>query len=103
MFQKLTQSNTRFQALDARTVHVHSVRMAVDFGKRAERSKGRPLYFMAHIKQNGVRGKTKIKINMKKTRYDKIDHSNQTVEEVVEFGCRVTMEKVGNGEGYFKK
>jgi len=48
VFEKVTQSNARYQALDSLTFHVHSVGMPVGFGK-AETSKGRPLSMMAHL------------------------------------------------------
>lgn len=41
VFEKVTQSNASYQALDTLTFHVHSVKMPVGFGK-AETRKGRP-------------------------------------------------------------
>jgi hypothetical protein len=49
VFDKVTQSNTRYQALDTLTIHMHSVEMPVGFG-RAETSKGRTLLMMAYLK-----------------------------------------------------
>jgi hypothetical protein len=40
VFEKVTQANAKFQALDTLTFNVHSVKMPVDFGERAERLKG---------------------------------------------------------------
>ena len=37
VFEKMMQSNARYQALDTRTFHVHSVRMPVGFDKRRRR------------------------------------------------------------------
>ena len=41
VFEKVSQSNARYQALDTLTFHVHSVKMPVGFGKR-EIPKDRP-------------------------------------------------------------
>ena len=59
VFDKLTQSNARYQALDTLTFHVHSVGMPVGFGKKAETSKGGPLSVMAHLKRSTVEVKAK--------------------------------------------
>ena len=40
VFEKISQSNSRFDALDTLVVTVHSVRMPVGFGKRAIKSRG---------------------------------------------------------------
>jgi hypothetical protein len=37
VFEKVTQSNAQYRALDTLTFHVRSVRMPVGFGKRAEK------------------------------------------------------------------
>jgi hypothetical protein len=51
VFERVTQSNARFNALDALTIVVHSVGMPVGFGGgRAIKNIGRPLSVMAHIK-----------------------------------------------------
>ena len=42
VFNKVAQSNARFNALDKLTVVVHSIKMPVGFGKQVIRSKGRP-------------------------------------------------------------
>ena len=42
-FEKVTQSNANYQALDTLTFHVHWVKMPGGFGKRAEKSRRRPL------------------------------------------------------------
>ena len=51
MFEKATQSNARYQALDNLTSHVHSVKMPVGFGK-VQKSKERPLTVMAELKKS---------------------------------------------------
>jgi hypothetical protein len=43
VFEKVTQSNARYQAYDTLTFHAHSVRMPAGSGKRAEKPKGRSL------------------------------------------------------------
>jgi hypothetical protein len=54
VFEKVTQSNAQYKALDTLTFHVHSVRIPVGFGKRAEKTKGRPLTAMTHLKRSIV-------------------------------------------------
>lgn len=54
VFEKVSQSSSRFDALDTLVVTVHSVRMPVGFGKRAIKSRGRPLSVMAHLKTSIV-------------------------------------------------
>jgi len=50
VFEKVSQSNSRFKALDTLVVTVHSVRMPVGFGKHVITSTGRPLSVIAHLK-----------------------------------------------------
>ena len=50
VWQKVTQSNWRFNVLDKLVLEVHSVKMAVGFG-RAMKSRGRPLDVLAHLKK----------------------------------------------------
>jgi hypothetical protein len=59
VFEKVIQSNARYQALDTLTFHVHSVEIPVGFGKKAETPKGRPLSTMAHLKKGIVKVKAK--------------------------------------------
>jgi hypothetical protein len=63
VFEKVMQSNARYQALDTLTFHVHSVRMPVSFGKRAETSKGRSMSVMAHLKRSTSIVEVKAKEN----------------------------------------
>jgi hypothetical protein len=57
VFEKVSQSNSRFNALDTLTIEVHAVKMPVGFGME---TKGRPLAIMAHLKQSiiEVKGET---------------------------------------------
>jgi hypothetical protein len=53
VFEKVSQSNSRFNALDRLVVTVHSVRMPVGFGRRdALKTVGRPNSVMAHLKRS---------------------------------------------------
>ena len=51
VFEKVSQSNTRINALGTLVVTVHSVRIHVGFGKHTIKSRGRPLSVMAHPKK----------------------------------------------------
>jgi len=53
-FEKVSQSISRFNALDTHVVTVHSVKMPVSFGRVALKSRGRPLSVMAHLKSSIV-------------------------------------------------
>jgi hypothetical protein len=46
VWQKVTQSNSRFNALDKLVLEVHSVKMPVGFGGDGRKSKGRPLTYL---------------------------------------------------------
>ena len=54
LFEKASQSNSRFNALDTLVVTVHSVKMPVRFGKKVLKSRGKPLSVMAHLKRSIV-------------------------------------------------
>jgi len=54
LFEKVSQSNSRFKALDTFVVIVHSVRMPVGFGKNVLKSRGRQLSVIAHLKRSIV-------------------------------------------------
>jgi hypothetical protein len=56
VFEKESQSNSRFNALDTLTVEVYSVRMPAGFG--CIKTKGRPLQVMAHLKQSVIEVKS---------------------------------------------
>jgi len=57
VFEKVSQSNARFNALDTLVVTVHSVTMPAGFG-RGIKTKGRPLSVMAQLKRSIVEVKT---------------------------------------------
>ena len=55
VFEKVTQSNSRLNALDKLVVTVHSVRMPVGCGRTdALKTQGRPISVMAHPKRSIV-------------------------------------------------
>jgi len=54
VFEKVSKSNARFNALDTLFLTVHSVTMPVGYGKHAIKSMGRPLSVMAHLKKSIV-------------------------------------------------
>jgi len=55
VFEKVAQSNARFNALDKLVMTVHSVKMAI--GRRGIATKGRPLDIMVHLKRSIVKVK----------------------------------------------
>jgi len=59
VFEKVAQSNARFNALDKLVMTVHSVRMPIGHGGGAIATKGRPLDIMVHLKRSIVRVKEK--------------------------------------------
>jgi hypothetical protein len=56
VFEKVSQSNSRYNALDTLTFEVHAVRMPVGFG--GIKTKGRPLGVMAHLQRSIIEVKT---------------------------------------------
>jgi hypothetical protein len=54
MFEKVAQSNARFNALDRLIVVVHTVKMPVGFGRTAQRRKGRTVANLAHLKRSVI-------------------------------------------------
>jgi hypothetical protein len=54
VFEKVAQSNARFDVSDTLVVTVHSVKLPVGYGKHALKSKGRPLSVLAHLKKSIV-------------------------------------------------
>jgi len=50
VFEKVAQSNARFNALDKLVMTVHSVKMPIGFGGESITTKGRTLETMAHLK-----------------------------------------------------
>jgi hypothetical protein len=59
VFENVWQSNSRFNALDALTIEVHSVRMPVGYSNgHGTTTKGRSLQVMAHLKKSIIQVKT---------------------------------------------
>jgi len=54
VFEKVAQSNARFNALDKLVVTVHSVKMPIGDGGDGIATKGRPLDIMVHLKRSIV-------------------------------------------------
>ena len=52
VFEKVVQSNARFNALDSLIVAVHWVAMPTGYGRVAVKTKGRQLSVMAHLKRS---------------------------------------------------
>ena len=50
LFEKVAQSNARFNAMDRLVIVVHSVKMSVEFCRTALRTEGRQLANLAHLK-----------------------------------------------------
>jgi hypothetical protein len=60
VFEKVSQSNSMFNALDTLSIEVHSFRMSVGFGFQGNdiNTIGRPLSVMAHLKQSIIQVKS---------------------------------------------
>ena len=58
VFEKVTQSIARFNALDTLTVVLHSVKMPADFGYAGMKTMGRPISVLAHLKKSIVQVKS---------------------------------------------
>ena len=54
VFEKVSQSNSRFNALHTLVVTVHSVTMPVGFGKHTIKSRGRPFFVTTRLKSSIV-------------------------------------------------
>ena len=54
MFDKVSQSNARFNTTETLIVTVHSITMPLGLGKDAIKLKGRPLVTLAHLKSSIV-------------------------------------------------
>jgi hypothetical protein len=57
VFEKFSQSNSRFNTLDTLTIEVHSVRIVAGFGQGIK-TKGKPLQVMVHMKKSIIDVKT---------------------------------------------
>ena len=60
VFEIVSESNSRINALDTQVVTVHLVRMPVGFGKCAIKRKGRSLPVMAHLKKSIIEFKRAV-------------------------------------------
>ena len=60
MFEKVAQSNARFNALDKLVVTVYSVKMPIDHGGAGIATKGRPLDIMVHLKKVSYKSERKV-------------------------------------------
>jgi hypothetical protein len=54
VFEKVSQSNYRFNALDKLIIEVNSVKMPAGFGRDAFKTKGRPVSEMVHLKRSVI-------------------------------------------------
>jgi len=109
VFEKVSQSNSRFDALYTLVVTVHSVRMTVGFGKRAIKSRGRPLSVMTHL--NTSIGEVKAEenslahalvISIAKVESDpnyKTYRQGRTIRQVVQTLLQTTVIDLSNGAG----
>jgi len=57
VFEKVAQSNARFNSLDKLVMTVHSVKMPIGHGGNGIATKGRPLDIMVHLKRSIVQVK----------------------------------------------
>ena len=60
VFEKVAQSNARFNALDKLVVTVHSVRMPIGHGGDGIVTMGRPLELMTRLKKVPYKSKRKV-------------------------------------------
>ena len=60
VFEKLAQSNARFNALDKLVMTVHSVKMPIGHGGTGIATKGRPLDIMVHLKKGSYKSERKV-------------------------------------------
>jgi hypothetical protein len=94
VFEKVSQSNSRFNALDRLVVTVHSVKMPVGFGRRdALKTMGRPISVIAHLKRSILEVKAEknclthaliiaIAILNKDSKYESYRHGHKIRPEV---------------------
>ena len=60
VFEKVAQSNARFNALDKLVMTVHSVKMSIGHGGAGIATKGRPLDIMVHLKKSIVQVRAEV-------------------------------------------
>jgi len=109
VFEKVSESNSRFDALDTLVVTVHSVRMPVVFGKSAIKSWRRPLSVMAHLKTSIVEVKAEenclahaLVIFIAKVENDpdyKLYRQGRRIRQVVQTLIETTGIDLSNGAG----
>jgi hypothetical protein len=75
MFEKVAQSNTSFNGMDRLVAVVNSVKMPVDFGATALRTKGRQLANMTHLKRSII--EVKAEKNCFNARFNYCDSENE--------------------------
>jgi hypothetical protein len=61
LFEKVAQSNSRFNALDPLTITVHYVKMPVGNGRKTVKTIGRPVSQLAQLKKSIVQVKAETK------------------------------------------
>jgi hypothetical protein len=59
VFSKVAQTNAKYNVLDRMIVVIHSAKMSVGFGRKAVKSKGRPLSETVHLKRSIIEIKAK--------------------------------------------
>jgi len=60
VFEKVAQSNSRYNALDKLVMTVHSVKMPIGHGCAGIATKGRPLDIMVHLKKVSYKSERKV-------------------------------------------
>jgi hypothetical protein len=75
VFEKVSQSNSRFHALETLTIEVNSIKSHVGYGFRGDgiKAKGRPLQVMANLKTSIIQVKAETNCG---TRPDYIHRQN---------------------------
>jgi len=108
VFEKGTQSNSSFNALDTLFVTVNSVRMPVGFGKHAIKSMGRPLSVMAHLKKSIVKAEANFLAHALLIAIAKVDkdpkykayRQSRKIPHVVQTLLEMTGIDLSNGAGF---
>ena len=109
VFEKVSQANSRLNALDKLLVTVHSVKMPVGFRSVALKPMGRPTSAMAHLKRSIIEVKTEenclahaLKIGIAKLNNDLIYKAymlGQKISPVVQILLETTGIILDRGEG----
>jgi len=110
VFEKVAQSNARFNALDKLVMTVHSVRMPIGHRGKGIMSKGRPLEIMARLKRSIVQVKAesnclahalviaKAKVDGEDKNYQSYRHGNK-IRPVVDRLLETTLIDLSRGGG----